>query len=59
MGLLCILLDFFVRHQRESKDFFFFFLVAFDLRILLVWVCCVDVGGEGRKEKKWFFDGMK
>ena len=26
----------------------------------LVLLCfCVDVGGEGRKEKKWFFDGMK
>ena len=50
---------FFCAASKREQGFFFFFLVALDLRILLVWVCCVDVGGEGRKEKKWFFDGMK
>ena len=60
LGLLCFLLDFFcVASERESKtksspsereqDQFGFAMLCF----------CVNVGGEGRKEKKGFFDGMK
>ena len=59
LGLLCFLLDFFcVASEREQDQ-----IVTIRKRARPVWfamLCfCVDVGGEGRKEKKGFFDGMK